>query len=78
MKPNGGKSHFTPISQCLRLLTADGSGGSLGFAGFGFCFGSGTGAAVRMNFPPGVAAPSPVNTAAASSSEAAATAIRLI
>src|ERR671931_608591 len=38
MKPNGGKSHFTPISQRLRALTSAGSGGS--FAGFGLAAGA--------------------------------------
>jgi hypothetical protein len=32
MKPNGGKSHFTPITQRLRDFTYEGSGGSFAAA----------------------------------------------
>src|SRR5919202_3893074 len=32
MKPNGGKSHFTPITHLCRDFTYDGSAGSFGFA----------------------------------------------
>src|SRR5205814_1444955 len=74
MNPNGGKSHLTPISQCLRLFTAAGNGGSFGFFGFGFAFT----AAAGVNVRPDAATVHAAKTAATSSSDAAAIAIRLI
>src|SRR2546423_1221430 len=78
MKPNGGKSHLTPISHFFRLFTADGSAGSLGlttFFFFGFGFAVGTAAA---SLPPGAAVPQAANAAAASRSAARTIVMRFI
>ena len=80
MNPNGGKSHLTPISQCLRCLTWEGSAGSFGLAGFFFFFGFGlaTLPAMEATLPPGAAFPTPASATAAIRSVATAIVMRLI
>src|SRR6266550_2900974 len=74
MKPNGEKSHLTPINHFLRFFTSLGSAGSFGFAGLGLAVGP----ARAATFPPGAAVPQAANAAAANTSAATTMVMRFI